>query len=163
MYSMILVIARFSTCSHSHSRRHHGGEATPDKQTCLDQPTQLLTILGLLIEALLFGLFTSCMMFDQMDVVGSKMTHIDRLKGADIASTLAGVTEVFGVGSRATARNAGESRFRADWLSPLHNVCFPESVRDEVMGFCRPCLNVVSGGETELSTRNGARSMEEIM
>ena len=36
--------------------------ANHDQSTCLDKPTQLLTILGLLIEALLFGMFTSCMM-----------------------------------------------------------------------------------------------------
>jgi len=36
--------------------------AQAHQSTCLDKPTQLLTILGLLIEALLFGMFTSCMM-----------------------------------------------------------------------------------------------------
>ena len=36
---------------------------------CLDQPSHLLTIMGLVIEAVLFGLFTSCMMVDQWDVL----------------------------------------------------------------------------------------------
>jgi hypothetical protein len=99
--------------------------------------------------------------FDQMDVISSKVTHIDRLKGLDLSSTLAGVTEVFGVGVRGV-----ESRFRPDWLSPFARVCFPPSVQDEVMGFCQPCL----GGnknktekETELPARTAARSMEEIV
>jgi hypothetical protein len=36
--------------------------AVTPQNTCLDRPQQLLVILGLLIEALLFGMFTSCMM-----------------------------------------------------------------------------------------------------
>lgn len=40
------------------------------------------------------------MMFDQVDVVRSKVTHIDRFKGADVGGKLAGVIEVFGVGRR---------------------------------------------------------------
>ena len=72
---MTLIIIRFSTCVHlhHHRRRHHMGAeeaalaaaaqlTNHDQSTCLDKPTQLLTILGLLIEALLFGMFTSCMM-----------------------------------------------------------------------------------------------------
>ena len=69
---MTLIVIRFSTCVHMHHRRrHHMGadeaalmaaEATQHQATCLDKPTQLLTILGLMIEALLFGMFTSCMM-----------------------------------------------------------------------------------------------------
>ena len=72
VYSMTLIIARFSTCVHMHHRRRHhmGAEAAMlaaaaaqgPNATCLDQPSQLLTILGLIIESLLFGMFTSCMM-----------------------------------------------------------------------------------------------------
>jgi len=109
---------------------------------CLDKPTQMLTILGLLIEAILFGMFTSCMMCDQMDVVRSKITHIDRFKGAEVGGGLSGVTEVFGTGNRGV-----NSRFRADWLSPFVRVCFPSSVQDEIMGFCRPCQATAHGVE----------------
>jgi palmitoyltransferase ZDHHC3/7/25 len=129
MYSIVLVIARFTTCVDPH--RRHGYSKHSVK--CLDNPSQLLSILGLLIEALLFGMFTSCMMFDQSDVIFSKMTHIDRLKGVDISGSLAGITEVFGVGKRGV-----DTRFRPDWLSPFARVCFPPSVKDEVMGYCRP-------------------------
>jgi hypothetical protein len=164
VYSMILIITRFSSCmGMSHKRGDHSHHHEPHV-SCLDQPTQLLTILGLLVEALLFGMFTFCMIFDQMDVISSKVTHIDRLKGLDLSSTLAGVTEVFGVGVRGV-----ESRFRPDWLSPFTRVCFPPSVQDEVMGFCQPCLGSTSNQnktekETELPARTAARSMmEEIV
>lgn len=133
--------------------------ATPH---CLDRPTHLLFILALLVEAILFGLFTGCMMMDQMDVVRSKVTHIDRYKGGDdtIGShTMAGVLEVFGVRPRSNnnknskitstkskARHVlRDGRFRWDWLSPFVPVCFPShTVRDEVIGFCRPCFPVLS-------------------
>jgi hypothetical protein len=101
----------------------------------------LLKVLGLLIEALLFGMFTTCMMFDQASVITSKLTHIDRLKGIDVGSSIEGITEVFGCGKR-----GDDTRFRFDWLSPFSRVCFPESLRDEVMGFCRP---VCGGGSVE--------------
>lgn len=106
--------------------------------TCVDRPTQLINVLGLVVEGILFGLFTACMMIDQSGVVTSKMTHIDRLKGdgEDISGTsLAGVIEVFG----ASKVGATATKFRPDWLSPFANVCFPSSLHDEIMGFCRPC------------------------
>lgn len=148
-----------------HSRTHH--------VTCLDKPTQLLSILGLVVEAILFGLFTSCMMIDQASVVNSKMTHIDRLKGDgedDPVSSLAGVIEVFGL----NARRGNDPRFRPDWLSPFAKVCFPSSLQDEIMGFCRPCgihMNHNNSMESELTPRssnsNGGgpmvRSVAEIV
>jgi hypothetical protein len=97
------------------------------------------------------------MMFDQSDVIRSNVTHIDRLKGADFVSRLAGISEVFGLGSHGVETR----RFRSDWLSPFVKVCFPPSVQDEVFGFCRPCAK--NTPETELSTRRGARSIVEIV
>jgi hypothetical protein len=114
-------------------------------------------------------MFTFCMIFDQMDVISSKVTHIDRLKGLDLSSTLAGVTEVFGVGVRGGGSGGiKESRFRPDWLSPFTKICFPPSVQDEVMGFCRPCLGITkklsqAGPEAEMPTRTASRSLEEIV
>lgn len=127
-YALTLIVTRFTTCGVPHGRRHH-----TSLPTCLDRPAQLLTILFLLIEAILFGIFTACMMFDQFDVIRSKVTHIDRLKTTSTTnrSGLAGVAEVFGVG-----RNQTTTSFRPDWLSPFCQVCFPSP--DEVMGFCRP-------------------------
>ena len=134
IYSLLLVIARFTNCMGESHHSRHGHHHRHVSMTCLDKPTQLLNVLGLLIESLLFGMFTSCMIFDQSDVIFSKLTHIDRLKGVDIGGALAGITEVFGVGRR----GVGSTRFQPNWLSPFSKVCFPPSVRDEVMGFCRP-------------------------
>ena len=81
-YSMLLVIFRFSSCVHS-SRSHlyhrhghydhamqaanasaavHAEALHSPPPSCVDHPSQLLTVLLLLIESLLFGIFTSCMM-----------------------------------------------------------------------------------------------------
>lgn len=186
-YSLVLVVTRFSTCglggiesSRAYRRGHtqfaeqQAAEAVRHHQHsfCLDRPSHLLTVLGLLVEAILFGMFTSCMMFDQADVVRSKVTHIDRFKGSSIGGALAGVIEVFGVGEQ-----GDDTRFRPDWLSPFVRVCFPSSVREEVMGFCRPCRNqanhVVSAAKaafesmgtspSSASRPNGTVSMVEIL
>jgi len=158
IYSLALVVIRFSTCRHNYRRYRHA-DADPD-EACLDKPTQLLTILGLLIEAVLFGMFTSCMMFDQQDVIFSKLTHIDRMKGITASGSIAGINEVFGIG-----RFEGDTRFQLHWLSPFKKVCFPASVRDEIMGFCRPCVNRMSttvnsprsAGGTELTAVSAIR------
>jgi len=146
MYSLSLIAIRFFDCMgrHGHIRTHH--------ITCLDRPSQLLNILGLFVEAILFGLFTICMMVDQAGVVMTKMTHIDRLKGggeASGSSALAGVIEVFGLNPKKVDLGG---RFRPDWLSPFHSTCFPSSLRDEIMGFCKPCgSSKIDQEETELS------------
>ncbi|VEU41208.1 unnamed protein product [Pseudo-nitzschia multistriata] len=154
VYSLTLVLMRFFDCMgrHGHIRTHH--------ITCLDRPTQLMNILGLVVEAILFGLFTCCMMFDQASVVTTNLTQIDRLKGGidGGSSGLAGAIEVFGLNPK---KNDTGGRFRPDWLSPFHHTCFPSSLQDEIMGFCRPCGsrrgNGKDSGDTEMSpmVRNG--------
>ena len=156
LYSFALVVTRFMGCMNRHGRLGPGQRHA----TCLDRPTQLLVILGLIVEAILFGMFTACMMIDQMSVVSSKLTHIDRLKSINFESdpllsstsstkknsgnsggeidSLAGVVEVFGWSQHSGLVNGG-TRFRPDWLSPFAKACFPASIHDEIMGFCRPC------------------------
>jgi palmitoyltransferase len=160
IYSFTLVVTRFFSCMsrHGHVRQNH--------LTCLDHPQQLLSILGLIVEAILFGLFTSCMMIDQAGVVTSKMTHIDRLKGEDDGlggSSLSGVIEVFGLSNMKVPSGR---RFRSDWLSPFAKICFPASLQDEIMGFCRPCIGGGNKtGETELAAQSlqMVRSVAEIV
>eukprot|EP00532_Pseudo-nitzschia_australis_P014227 CAMPEP_0168281090 /NCGR_PEP_ID=MMETSP0141_2-20121125/21515_1 /TAXON_ID=44445 /ORGANISM="Pseudo-nitzschia australis, Strain 10249 10 AB" /LENGTH=401 /DNA_ID=CAMNT_0008224459 /DNA_START=19 /DNA_END=1228 /DNA_ORIENTATION=- len=140
VYSLTLVTIRFFDCMgrHGHIRTHH--------------PAQLLNILGLLVEAILFGLFTCCMMFDQAGVVTTNMTHIDRLKGSGSESgspSLAGVIEVFGLNPKKIDLGG---RFRADWLSPFHRTCFPSALQEEMMGFCKPCGSRRSNGNDEGDT-----------
>lgn len=62
IYSMTLVILRFMTCMGARGPHHQRQHVT-----CLDRPSDLLYILGLLVESLLFGMFTCCMMFDQSE------------------------------------------------------------------------------------------------
>jgi len=153
-YSLTLVVSRFVGClGHGRLARGH----------CLDEPGHILNLVGLIVEAILFGLFTCCMMVDQWDVVMTNVTHIDRLKGEtgfgflDDTSRMLGINEVFGSGRAglSSASNSGggapatsgnnlgggmsHSHFRPDWLSPFVRVCFPPSMHDEIMGFCRPC------------------------
>ena len=94
------------------------------------------------------------------------MTHIDRLKGGgDVGvPSLGGVAEVFGVGPKG-GHGGNSARFRFDWLSPFAKVCFPPNVRDDIMGFCRPCSNLcATDKDTELTTQRGmARSVAEIV
>ncbi|KAG7362191.1 DHHC palmitoyltransferase [Nitzschia inconspicua] len=160
VYSLTLIGVRFFDCMHHHGhiRTHH--------MTCLDRPSQLLSILGLFIEAILFGLFTTCMMIDQAGVVTTKMTHIDRLKGGDdaLGSSLAGVVEVFGLNPK---KLDFADKFRADWLSPFHRICFPSSLHDEIMGFCRPCRSGSNRSNTPLHSETEMtpmiRSVAEIV
>jgi len=122
-YSMTLLLVRFWVCM--------------GKRRCLDTPTDLLPLIGLFVEGILFGLFTCCMMTDQWDVVSSNITHIDKLKGDYFFSTVtvnespaSGWFEVFG------GRTEG---FRLDWLAPFCKVHIPQSMRDDIMGFCNSC------------------------
>ena len=125
-------------------------------------------------------------MADQWDAVMTNLTHIDRLKGhhhgyhhgqqqqqhADAYGQLpsyynqhvgkpmnimrAGINEVFGTGRRMPS-SPSTSRFHYTWLSPLHKVCFPENVRDDIFGYCRPCSSGVSEGARQIS-----KSMEMV-
>ena len=155
----------------------HGSHYGHHRQPCLDRPTQLLLILGLVVEALLFGMFTACMMLDQVSVVTSKMTHIDRLKNGPVeeegllagsGGALAGVVEVFGLSKQVGV--SGGTRFRPDWLSPFAKACFPDYVHDEIMGFCRPCTRSngihVTNLDADLAASNNSqmiRSVTEIV
>lgn len=146
VYSLTFLAWRFVHCVGGGSHGHHHGPR------CVDHPTDLLPLIGLTVEAILFGLFTMCMMCDQWDVVMTNLTHIDRLKGHDTLQyrVQAGINEVFGTGSRSMTSSSTSSLphhhhhgnyrrgFHYTWLSPLHKVCFPETVRDDIFGYCRP-------------------------
>lgn len=87
-----------------------------------------LLIIFLVIEAVLFGLFTCCMMLDQYTVVSTNTTAIDRLKGEYHKLSRAAtreVNEVFGGKDR---------RFRLDWFLPVP-AAFPRSLAFEILGY----------------------------
>jgi len=88
----------------------------------------LLTIL-VVLEGILFGLFTLCMLCDQSAMLKFNETKIDRLKGEkhhpSNPSGVVAVSEVFGSGSLVRR------------LLPLR-VVFPPKIQDEVFGFILP-------------------------
>ena len=149
MYAFCLLIMRIMACMSNIS----------SKTLCLDDPTDLLRLMGLGIESLLFGLFTSCMMVDQWDVVATNLTHIDRLKGEQYFMERRdgpNISEVFGIGKKTEDKEKLNSKFQGHWLSPFVDVLFPDSINDQIMGFCRPC------GIAKKLVRDATKRKEEV-
>lgn len=150
VHALALTVARFSGCTSSHAKGAlkaayvplHPATAVLRHVSCLDRPTQLIAILGLLVESILFGLFTFCMMVDQSEVVMTKMTHIDRFKGVEATGSLSGFAEIFGI-----QRGV---RQQVQWLAPWCRVRFPSRLQEEVLGYCRPA-NAESNVMAELA------------
>ncbi|CAN0331572.1 unnamed protein product, partial [Discosporangium mesarthrocarpum] len=116
-YALALVIGRVMSC-------------ISGARGCGDPGMNLLVVF-LVLEAILFGMFTMCMVMDQWEVVATNQTQIDRLKGEVHTAPVVDINEVFGGGGR---------RFRIDWLLPT-KVVFPADVWEEVMGYrCGPSL-----------------------
>ncbi len=107
---------------------------------------QNIMIIFLLLEALLFGLFTLCMMGDQTTVLSSNQTQIDKLKG-DKHEGLEGYNEVFGCDS--------DIKFRYDWLIPFPPKFPNQDTMEQVLGY-----RMLAPGEIEKkssSSRSGSR------
>jgi len=67
-YSLLLTIAKFVYCG-------------MHRNLCPSQPSDgYLLVVFLLVESILFGLFTLCMLGDQISTIATNMTQIDRLK-----------------------------------------------------------------------------------
>ncbi|RLN47827.1 hypothetical protein BBJ28_00001743 [Nothophytophthora sp. Chile5] len=95
-----------------------------------------IRVVCLVLEAVLFGLFTMCMMCDQYSVITTGTTQIDRLKG-EVAENL-GLREVFG---------GSDKKFSLHWLLPV-NIWFPSSVKNQVLGYVLEHELVFSEDET---------------
>ncbi|TMW63283.1 hypothetical protein Poli38472_002224 [Pythium oligandrum] len=105
-YALLLVFFRYARCMSVSCPTHAA-----------------LKVICLVVEAVLFGLFTLCMMCDQYSVITTGTTQIDRLKG-EAADTL-GIREVFG---------GANSKFSLQWLLPV-NIWFPASVKHQILGY----------------------------
>ena len=55
-------------------------------------------------------------------------------RSSKIAMIRAGINEVFG-----TLTSVPRSRFHYTWLSPFHCTTYPDIVKDDIFGYCRPC------------------------
>lgn len=108
LYAMGLLFTRFVHCSGTYKLKHRMSELSE----CNNTVGGTLMLFGVVIEAMLFGLFTLCMLFDQWGMVVYSTTQIDRLKGSGKEtkkSKCESITEVFG----------GEPRFSFWWLIPV--------------------------------------------
>lgn len=183
VYSLSLLVWRFTSCMGHHHHVRQQQQHSPANARCFDDPTDLLKVLGLLVESVLFGLFTMCMMCDQSGVVSSRITHIDRLKGLELRDTISGVAEVFGVGrprdrtasaslwrrrkNRSTSdfdgssSSSSPSKFRLDWLSPFSPVCWG-SLEEEIMGYCRP-VSSPAGTASSITTTSEPKGVQELV
>mmetsp|Transcript_23757 Transcript_23757/g.82609 ORF Transcript_23757/g.82609 Transcript_23757/m.82609 type:complete len:308 (-) Transcript_23757:145-1068(-) len=117
-HALALILARFFSCV-GKARGCVGGGASGN-----------LLVVGVVVCACLFGLFTLCMLCDQSHSVMTNTTGIDRLKGHDEGSHAHGravmwssLAEVFG----------GEPAFQLSWLLPTV-VTWPDP--DSVAGYC---------------------------
>ncbi len=85
-----------------------------------------LVIVFLLIESILFGLFTLCMMGDQTTVLSTNQTQIDKLKG-DFHEGVNGYNEVFGCDSSV--------KFSCGWLMPYPPVHPDQTTKERILGY----------------------------
>lgn len=111
--------------------------------------SQNLLSLMLLIESALFGMFTMCMKGDQLSIVLTNQTQIDKLKNYSY-ETKVDINEVFGC--------ASDVRFQLNWLYPIP-VRFRDSIRDEVLGYTAEKLSVIKETSYALD-KDKANTME---
>ena len=148
IYSLVLVVSKFVMCSHHRSTivDFDGGSVThlenpqdPSSEVITSSTLHVrsnegdsgcnstgdnLLVVFLVIEAILFGLFTLCMLGDQSTVLTSNQTQIDKLKGYRHEG-IPDFNEVFGGSNEA---------FRLDWLVPTP-VMIPEGAKERLLGY----------------------------
>ena len=120
LYSLALVTYRFATCMN---------KLTGPK--CMSgNGMDYIYVSLLVLEAILFGMFTACMITDQWPGVTTGVSQIDKLKGEDGSKSEAShdFNEIFG----------GDRGVTLEWFLPV-GFHFPESIKDEVFGYCVPC------------------------
>jgi hypothetical protein len=103
---------------------HHTPEIE-SKDGC-GQSTGNLVIVFLLVEALLFGLFTLCMLGDQSTVLTSNQTQIDKLKGYRHEGA-PDYNEVFGC--------SNDVAFSLDWLVPTPAKLPDTAAKERILGY----------------------------
>lgn len=117
-YAIALLILKALNCSMSRKSKHF----------CPSSPGDAVFLVALLVEGILFGLFTLCMLADQSETISSNQTQIDRLKNVrhDFQDE---INEVFGTPSN--------YKFHVSWLLPTQ-AKFPTHFRDKIYGFILP-------------------------
>lgn len=123
-YCLLMLAARFLTCM-------------SPTATCDPDPALMMGFIALVATGCLFGLFTGCLLFDQIGNILSNTTNIDRMKGLDHTDPLRdelddrlmvwhNLSEVFG-------GDPAREGWRWTWLIPTSvTLKDPEAVA----GFC---------------------------
>jgi hypothetical protein len=142
---LLFVFYVFLTCSYALLLTSSQYLACILRENCasLNAGKQLM-IIFLVIESILFGLFTLCMMGDQMTVITTNQTQIDRLKNKKYAYQTE-INEVFG--------SDIQIRCAWSWLYP-YPVKFPVHIRDIILGF-RPLHEIEEDEQEDSSSSSG--------
>lgn len=113
IYSMLLVIAKYVSCIYGYS-------------PCSVKVDEHLMVIFLMVESVLFGLFTLCMLGDQATTIMSNQTQIDRLKNTKYEYQNE-INEVFGSPSSVCCSHT--------WLYPVA-VKFPNTqIKAVILGY----------------------------
>jgi hypothetical protein len=134
MYAFILVAARYITCFVDDAEDY-----------CTSGH---LFIIFLIVESILFGLFTLCMIGDQWTTISMNQTQIDRLKNKKYEYQNE-YNEVCGTPSHIN--------FQLSWLFPIP-VRFAEEIRQKVYGFIH---DEIEGAERLLNPLHQKNSNKE--
>lgn len=133
-YSLLLVLAKYLTTFSSQS---WSGEDFYRKHQ-QDAVSSTFLLVFLVMESVLFGLFTLCMMADQLSSISSNQTQIDRLKNTKHDRHQQEVDEVCG-----TAVSVGCS---PSWVLPIPMVVSDSGVRERIFGY-RLAIGTSAGEE----------------
>ena len=113
IYAIVLSVAKFLSCIREY-----------DMNAC-GTPGENLLVIFLMVESVLFALFTLIMIGDQMSVIFNNQTKIEKLKNTKFASVVE-INEIFGSSSKAS--------WRWHWLYPTP-ARFSSQIRDQIYGF----------------------------
>lgn len=134
VYAISLLVLKAMNCSMSRRSKFY----------CPGTPGDAVFLVGILVEGILFGLFTLCMLADQSETITSNQTQIDRLKNErhDIQEE---INEVFGT--------PASVKCDLSWFLPTQ-VTYPVTFRDKINGYILPQASSTDGSDqnnTELS------------
>ena len=118
VYAISLLVLKSMNCSMSRRSKFY----------CPGTPGDAVFLVAILVEGILFGLFTLCRLADQSEAITSNQTQIDRLKNErhDIQEE---INEVFGTPSN--------NKCHISWFLPTQ-VNFPKMYRDKIYGYILP-------------------------
>lgn len=134
-YSLLLVLAKYLTTFSSHS---WSGQEDFHRKYQQDAVSSTFLLVFLVMESVLFGLFTLCMMADQLSSISSNQTQIDRLKNAKHDRHQQEVDEVCGTAVSVCCSPS--------WVLPIPMVVSDSSLRERIFGY-RLSISTSAGEE----------------